>query len=214
MATGPRNQRNPLTWTQPVLPPLPEGEAQRVEPFEVYGARAQFPPHTAPGFQAAQRLGMLPPPPPPVAPQPLPGISAHDMLFGGIALFFGAIVLLCALPEDAPSVVFLLIAAIGTSSFWLLWRTGEREEREFEHGYTSRAVFPGLWRLARDGSVLREPDRTVPPPGFYPSPYQPGLLQKWEGPGWKAFPQHWRRRPLAYLRWPDQPFLDEYRRTE
>lgn len=209
------SERSPFDWTQPVLPPLPEGEAQRVEPIEMFGAPATFPPHTAPGFQAAWRLGMLPAPPPQVAPQRLPGLSANEMLWAGVALFFGTIVLVCSLPEGLPGLVFGLLSTFGGGgAFWLLFRTGVREEAEFAAGYTSRSAYTGLWRLGRDGSVLREPDRTVPPPGFYPSPYQPGLLQRWDGPGWKPFTQYWKRRPQAYLRWPTIPFLDEYRRDE
>lgn len=59
--------------------------------------------------------------------------------------------------------------------------------------------------------MLREPDPTIPPPGFYPSPFFPGLLQKWEGPDWADYPSNWWKSPQKYFRWPERPFLDEYR---
>jgi hypothetical protein len=207
---GPRRgDGSVLAWTQPVLPPLPPGEAQSVQPFEMVGGTAQHPPQTAPGFQSAWRLGMLPAPAPLVAPQRLPGLSAHDMLVGGIVGFFGSIVLLSTVGDLLPGFLFAVLAIVGCGgSFWQFFRLHAREEQEFALGYTSRSAYTGLWRLGRDGSVLREPDRSVPPPGFYPSPYQPGLLQKWDGPGWRPFSQKWRQHPHNWFRWPERPYLD------
>lgn len=198
-----------LAWTQPVLPPLPPGEAQRAEPFEVFGAPAQHPPQTAPGFQSAWRLGLLPPPAPQVAPQRLPGLSAHDMVLAGIALFFGTILLCAGLADDLSGLVFLpLSLGGGGGALWLFFHSSARADAEHAQGYTSGAGAVGLWRLSRNGSVLREPDRSVPPPGFYPSPYQPGLLQRWDGPGWHPFTQKWRQHPYNWFRWPERPYLD------
>jgi hypothetical protein len=90
---------------------------------------------------------------------------------------------------------------------WLLSSTTARDEVEFAAGYTSGRTHTGLWRLGRAGRVLRRPDRLVPPPGWYPSPYYPGLLQRWEGPGWKPLPQRWWRHEHRYFRAPAGPFL-------
>ena len=74
-------------------------------------------------------------------------------------------------------------------------------------GYTSTRGFPGVWRLGRGGRVLREPDRSVPPPGWYPSPYYPGVLQRWEGPGWAPLVEEWWEHEDQFFRRPEVPFL-------
>ena len=204
-----RGDTSVLKWTQPVLPSLPHGEAQRAQGWEVYGAKAKHPPQTAPGYLAAQRLGLLPPLAPATAPQRLPGMSAHAMLLTGIGMFFGTIVLVITLPDTTPWPLFAALVVVGGSgALWTMGRLRSREVEEFEAGYTSRTAFPGLWRLGRGGVVLREPDRDVPPPGFYASPYQPGLFQRWDGPGWHPFTWKWRRRPWNWFRWPERPYLD------
>src|SRR3546814_10263042 len=105
------------------------------------------------------------------------------MLRTGVGLFFGTIVLVIVLPDTTPALLYAAMVAVGGGgAFWMMGRLGAREREEFAAGYTSRTAFVGLWQLGRGGAVLREPDRNVPPPGFYPSPYQPGLLQRWGGP--------------------------------
>lgn len=198
-----------LDWTQPVLPPLPDGEVQRVKGWEVYGARARHPPHTAPGYLSAQRLGLLPPPAPATPPQRLPGLSAHAMFLTGTGMFFGCILMVMVLPDTTPALLYAAMVAVGSGgAFWMMGNLEAREREEFQAGYTSRGAYPGLWWIGRDGAVRREPDRHVPPPGFYPSPYKPGLLQRWDGPGWHPFTQKWRRKPDDYFRWPERPYLD------
>ena len=55
--------------------------------------------------------------------------------------------------------------------------------------------FRGIWVLAGSGKVRSTPDRTVDPPGLYPSPERPGQLQVWTG-------MIWARK----FRAPDRPF--------
>ncbi len=160
-------------------------------------------------FLAAQQLGLLPPPRQRHHPQRLPGLSAHATLLTGIGLFFGTILLVILLPDNTPGPLYAAMVTVGGGgAFWMMWRVQAREREEFEAGYTSRTAYPGLRRLGRKGAVLREPDRDVPPPGFSPSPYQPGLLQRWDRPGWHPFTQKRRCRPYNWLRWPERPYLD------
>lgn len=203
--------RNPLGWTQPVLPALPPGEAQREAPFEVWGRAAEFPPQAAPGFGAAWRMGILPAPVPPRPPAPVPGLSSWDRV--RIALAVAGAAFLVGLPTaraaGAGLVGFVGLAAPLLAAGWLLRSTRARDLVERAAGYTSMPMFTGLWRLDRRGRVLRAPAAGVPPPGFYPSPYFPGLLQRWDGPGWAPLPEQWwrRRREEDYFRRPDVPFL-------
>ena len=191
------------------MPALAEGEAVRPWPLEVWGAPATWPPATAPGFQAAWRLGLLPLPPPSTPPSPVPGLSSWDRVRLGALLALGVFGLMIPVADalSAGAVSALLVAAPFCAGAWLLWSTGARDEVEFAAGYTSGPSHTGLWRLDRNGRVLRPPDRSVPPPGWYPSPYYPGLLQRWDGPGWKPLPRRWRRHEQAWFRTPARPFL-------
>lgn len=42
----------------------------------------------------------------------------------------------------------------------------------------------GLWVLDSAGAVVSPPDRTVDPPGLYPSPHSPGERELWTGHQW------------------------------
>ncbi len=199
----------PLGWKQPALGPLPAGEAQRDFPFEMWGGKAVHPPSTAPGFRAAWRLGMLPAPPASSAPPLLPGVSANQWLWSSLAAVAGLFVVLIKLPDDAPALVPFSVGVVGVAAaIWCTVLCTRREVVESDAGYTTRVVFTGLWRLGRQGRVLREPDRSVPPPGWYPSPYYPGLLQRWDGPGWKPLGKRWYRSPGRFFKWPDRPYLE------
>ena len=45
--------------------------------------------------------------------------------------------------------------------------------------------YRGTWHLDRkDGKVLRAPDRSVDPPGMYPSPHRSGHMELWTGARW------------------------------
>jgi len=201
--------RQPRGWAPRDLPALPAGEAPREWPVEIWGAAATYPPSTAPGFQAAWRMGILPPPAPEAPPAPVPGLSSWDRVRLGLALGFGAFGLAIALGNalDLGALTLLLAGVPFLAGVGLFSSTPGRDEVEFAAGYTSMSGNTGLWRLARDGRVLRAPDRRVPPPGWYPSPYFPGILQRWDGPGWKPLPQRWWRSEASYFRTPEQPFI-------
>ena len=192
-----------------MMPPLAPGEAVRSWPLEIWGAPAVYPPVTAPGFSAALRLGLLPAPAPEIPPSPVPGLSSWDRLRLALLLCLGVpwLVLVLGDPLGAGAWVMLVAGPSFLAGAGLLHSTRARDEVEYAAGYTSTRAHTGLWRLARDGRVLRSPDRQVPPPGWYPSPYYPGLLQRWDGPGWKPLPQYWWRREHQYFRVPDRPFL-------
>lgn len=44
--------------------------------------------------------------------------------------------------------------------------------------------YRGIWVLDSKGHVKSTPDRSVDPPGFYPSPSRPQQLELWSGRGW------------------------------
>lgn len=207
---NPFNDTPPLGWGEPDLPAdLPPHEQKYAFPFEVWGKPAMHPPHFAPGFTRAHQRGLLPAPPASGPPTPLPGPSAR-------ALFIRALVLIgamFALIAVVPSTFGWLYLLVGLPAMYWIFRLfvrdiPQREDAEHDADYTSSASnFVGVWRLAPDGTVLREPDRTVAPPGWYPSPYYVGLLQRWDGPGWKPLAHRWRRHEHLYFKVPDEPFL-------
>jgi hypothetical protein len=202
--------RAPSCWTPPwSLVHLPPGEAVRVQPWEVFGAPATYPPSTAPGFQRALALGLLPAPPPAAPPALQPGLSSWDRIRLAMLLCFGGLVLGLLLANGLDKGMSGLIVSLVTfpTGVWLFYSVEHRDEVELAAGYTSSLSYTGVWRLGRDGRVLRAPDPSVPPPGWYPSPYYPGVLQRWEGPGWKPLMQHWWRHEDRYFRAPTVPFL-------
>jgi hypothetical protein len=93
--------------------------------------------------------------------------------------------------------------------FFRFWgAVGHRSVQEFEHGYTTfrmqyggfwwgegrrwEAVgrrapwdYSGLWVLDNTGRrILAPPNRSIDPPGFYPSPNRHGSLEMWTGVVW------------------------------
>lgn len=115
-----------------------------------------------------------------------------------------------ALPGPAHALVVLgLFAALAV---WIVrgwWAVGDRNLEELAQGYTTlvltfgffRSVpgsrfsstagrvpwdYTGIWVLAADGSVKSVPDRSVEPPGFYPSPSRPGQDELWTGAAWSG----------------------------
>lgn len=101
--------------------------------------------------------------------------------------------------------------ATGLTLLFLTYRAwgrgGERHLEELRHGYATlnlamgqfwvgalrkwRGYGPrvpwdlrGAWLLRSDGTVIRQPDRTVTPPGLYPSPNRRGRWEVWSGIVW------------------------------
>ena len=152
------------------MPPLPPGEAVRAQHWEVFGARARFPPRTAPGYSRAAAMGLLPPAPADRPPAPVPGLSAWDRLRLGLVSFFGLVPGVWATAErlDPGTPAVLLSVVPAGAAMWFFYSTTRRSRLEHEAGYTSGPDTVGLWRLARDGRVLRTPDTSVPRPASTP----------------------------------------------
>lgn len=196
-------------WEHPVLPALPAGEVAQPWP-----GRSEFdrqdvsphPPQTAPGFTNAFRLGMLPAQAPLTPPQVVPGrMTADTWLKAG----WGSVIAAFVSPfvTSGGGLGFVVFAFGIGFAFFAFARLAKVHQAERAAGYTSLNKNEGMWRLAADGRVVREPDRTVPPPGWYPSPYFPGLLQKWEGPTWSRLGEDWDDTPQDNFRWPARPLL-------
>ena len=207
-----RGRYDPPGWVRPERLPAdlpPQEQWAQPEP-EVMGAPAKHPPQTAPGFERARRMGLLPAPPPERPPTPLPGLSAGQRLGAAGLVFVSPLALVPFVQTNSP--LAFVIMTYGVASFFvalkLLGSYVARLEVEAAAGYTTTWGSPGLWRLTPFGRVVREPDRRYLPDGFYPSPYWPGILQKWEGAGWKPLMQWWWRKPRQYFRTPDVPYLD------
>jgi hypothetical protein len=200
---------NPPGWVPPERLPddLPPHEQWvREVPWEVFGAPAKHPPRTAPGYERAQRMGLLPAAAPAAPPTPLPGWSAGVLLVASGVAFVSPV--LGFVTRDRAAWWAVAYALVGwLAGVRLLGRHLVRERDEAASGYTTTWGSPGLWRLTPLGRAVRPPDRTLLPDGFYPSPYWPGLLQKWEGTHWKPFPERWDRRPEQWVRAPERPYL-------
>lgn len=215
MSRGVRGRRSaagraPACWSPPQsLVHLPPGEEVRAPTWEVWGAPATHPPCTAPGFQRAWSLGLLPQPAPPTPPAVVPGMSSWDRVRLALVLCFGGLLvgLLLANALGLELAGVLLVGGAFGAGFWLFHTVEARDEKEHAAGYTSGVSSTGLWRLGRDGRVLRPPDPSVAPPGWYPSPYFPGVLQRWDGPGWKPLSQYWWRHEDRFFRRPPVAFL-------
>ena len=207
------SRHDPPGWVRPEQLPwdLPPHEQWATPGWEVWGAPSKHPPQTAPGFTRAARLGLLPAPPPPEPPVPLPGRSAAQLGLLGLGVFLSPVLVLPLVGTrlGVVGIVYGLASFVG--SLRLLGAHLRREEDEAAAGYTTLWGAPGLWRLSRDGRPLRPPDRSLLPAGFYPSPYWPGVLQKWEGTHWKPLPHRWWRRPEQWFRTPKVNYLDPWR---
>lgn len=199
---------SPHFWSPPARLPadLPAHEQwARDVPFKVAGTPSPHPPQTAPGFVRAWNLGLCPSPVPEQPPAPLPGINAGRLLTLGtvvpIAFFIIAFTIIDALQPagngntltGASSIIMLLVSlSTATTVMVSLRKFGPRNAAEHAAGYTTLAAQTGLWAINPfTGKVWRSPDRSVLPPGWYPSPYFPGVMQRWDGPDWALLDQQW-----------------------
>lgn len=201
----------PHFWVPPTHLPddLPAHEVWvREMPLTLAGAPSPHPPQTAPGYERARRLGLLPTPISDEPPVPLPGMNSVQALLALPALALLLLALLSAV--DLGAYIPVPVIAVSAVMYRLFTYLRARDDAEEAAGYTHFAGARGLWRLSPlTGQPTRHPDPAVLPPGFYPSPYFPGLLQRWGGPGW-AFLEHGWNEPGTvehYVRVPAVDFL-------
>ncbi|MCL3837995.1 hypothetical protein [Aeromicrobium duanguangcaii] len=166
-------------------------------------------PRTVPGFARAVELGLTPQIPA-EPPTPVTSNSRHLLLaIAGTSFGLLLVVLLLANGTQAPpwllgvvsAVVFAVVVAMFVRLRRIMWdeiMAGYCRidymvalfSRDPEYRFPANRMrgapwdLRGLWRLADDGSVVVEPDRSVLPPGRYPSPNRPGQLELWTGSAW------------------------------
>lgn len=210
---------HPYFWTRPEAMPshLPEGEQwQQQVPFKVFGAPSPHPPQTAPGYQNARRMGLLPPPAPTQPPTLLPGPGSLHLAAAMAAVVISCVLVMTrtqsgVLPQPYAGLIAVSgVVATVVSLVWLLRAAFRRSKAEAAAGYTLLGAQLGLWRLSPlTGEVKREPDRAIPPTGWYPSPYWPGVMQWWDGPDWKSLTPKAFRRDQVHLSFkvPESDFL-------
>ncbi len=142
---------DPPGWVRPARLPddLPPQEQWVQMGWQVMGAPAKHPPWTAPGYERARRMGLLPPPPPEQPPAPLPGWSAAQRLVSAGLLFVSPLALVAVV--DTQSRLGFVVLAYGLVSFFgavrLLSSYQRRTDEEAAAGYTTMPATPGMWRL-------------------------------------------------------------------
>jgi len=165
-------------------------------------------PRTVPGFERAVELGLTPH----VPAQPPTSVTSNSRHFVlaivGTAFGFLVVVLLLAQGGAPPwalgvlsAVALLMIERLFARLRRIMWAEITAGycridymvmlfSRDPEYRFPANRMrgapwdLRGLWRLADDGSVVVEPDRSVLPPGLYPSPNRPGQLELWTGSAW------------------------------
>lgn len=166
-------------------------------------------PRTVPGYARAVELGLTPHVP--ASPPSPAGTSSTRFILGIVAASVGVLLVVLTLANAgrAPAWVLGVVAAVGLvvvavllrrlrSIMWAEIQAGYCRmdymvalfSRDPEYRFPANRMrgapwdLRGLWRLAEDGSVAAEPDRSVLPPGHYPSPNRPGELELWTGLAW------------------------------
>lgn len=177
-----------------------DGRVNNPEPEPAFPGSPAGPPRTVPGYREAVEAGIVrvPSVEPPTL---LPGLSAtwrrSIMTFVPPAVY----VVLAVSPMPRPLLFGLVL--VGGLCLPLANRWWERRVwDELAAGYmtvpTGRAYKSppswhrtwrpwndaGIWTFDRGGTERSRPDLSVDAPGFYPSPYEPGRLQLWNGYEW------------------------------
>ena len=172
-------------------------------------------PRTVAGFAAADAAGQIPVVPidPPISDLArAPGPTA-DQVFRSFAYKAVGGSLLCALSfQLLPKLIGLVLGLAWWAILFvfLAGKISDRAAEEFQRGYTTMRLnfglpgrhenrrwqgtghrapwdYSGLWVLDRLGrTVVSEPNRSVDPPGFYPSPNRPGEFELWTGLVWSG----------------------------
>lgn len=178
----------------PTARPLPE-----VRPRDVAGFREAV---------AAKLVPIVPAEPPAL----LPGPSARQMFHRFLRRSATSVLAVFILFQiDLSGVWFWLLPLSGLALFLLMahwWsQIGTCNLSELHHGYTTFTMsygafqqgpsrtwkghynrppwdYRGVWVLNQHGQVLSRPDPGLEPPGFYPSPERPGVLELWTGVVW------------------------------
>lgn len=123
-----------------------------------------------------------------------PVVGPVLLVVGAVATF----VLLVVRPRARVGDLFLDELAHGYTTLPLLGGAFWGVSRRGRHNYQAPWDFRGVWVLDGRGAVRSAPDRTVDPPGLYPSPHRPGQLQVWTGTVW-----------VSKFRAPDRPFVTQ-----
>ena len=159
------------------------------------------------------RLPVVPRQPPPLLPGATADRAFKVFLLKLVVAVCAVLVLveLVQLPEWPTAVTSLLVLGLGVTALVLALRwwqeVGERALTEIEAGYTTMVLtfgllrsrphrrwwqtawrvpwdYRGIWVLRGDGSVSSAPDRSVLPPGWYPSPHRQAERELWTGAAW------------------------------
>lgn len=167
------------------------------------------------GALAMGQLPVVPATPPVPLPGPTASTLFQRWLVRTLVAV-GAVVVLVDLARELPALLAApLVLGLGLGVLWLagkdMGRVGDRNVQELRHGYTTVVLvfgsfwmpgerrrwkgahdrapwdYRGVWVLDGTGRrVLRAPDLSVEPPGFFPSPHRPGSWELWTGVVWSG----------------------------
>jgi hypothetical protein len=156
----------------------------------------------------------VPPTAPALLAGPSAQVEFRRFLFKSVAVVVCVLLILDAAPNVGlgSAGTSLVVLAAGLVGLWLIMQffaqVGDRNLEELAHGYTTLTLrfggfwggegrrrpglgrrvpwdYSGVWVLdGQTGAVRSEPDPEREPPGFYPSPNRPGVLELWTGAVW------------------------------